>query len=563
MTTLRSLAVLVGCALVSTCAALSMAPTATARTAASNVAAGAPYTVTRAYPDDHYHQLETGSYPDVDHELTDGRRGSLEFTDPAWVGYAQQLSRDIVVDLRGTKTVRRLTTNFLYYPSAGIVLPATVRYSLSLDGRIWRVVGSTPGDNRAVRDTTREVTLDIAPTYARFVKVSFDVNGWAFTDEIAVLGTEGREAGARPPSGPIDRPEDPSDNDYLAQGTARVGGVRDMYLAYTYDTRSENAELGTWRHDDLLPVIGHLDADGRPTDRMFDSVLFMAGGSELDGYQTKDRWADLLDRLFAPGVNVDALDAAAGTLRRALDERGSGAAGATVKVVLPIPNPVPHSEVPWGTLDGEELDLNPARVGNAASTANRLKVVRWYVDEALERYRAAHHDRLELVGFYWMREAIPPRSLDSDLVALVAKDLHRPRGVGRGPLKFYWIPYYVAQGFQHWESYGFDASMMQPNFFFDAGLPPTDTERLERTAELARWTGQGVELEGDRPMLTDPGARTKFLGYLETFDRTGADRAIAGYYWGAKDVLLSIVRHPDAQVRATYDAAYEFIAESR
>jgi hypothetical protein len=518
-----------------------------------DVAEGATYTVSARFPDPNYQQTERASYPDDGFELTDGVHASLDFTDPAWVGYLRQVSREVVLDLGEVKTLRSLSTDFLYAPEFGIHLPGTVRYSLSLDGSTWRVAGEAPGDNTGTDVERRTVDVTITPTYARYLKVTFDVNVWAFVDEINAYGTDGIEHGARPPSGPLEPEDQPGD--FLPQGVEQVGGVRNVYLAYTYDTRSPNGELGTWRAEDFLPVITHVDDQGTPTDWMFDTVLFMAGGSERDAYPTKAEWDDLLDRLFAPEVNVTALNEATRRATRALGAPGRH----RVKVILPIPNPVPDAATPWGTLDGEQLDLNPTRVGEEASLRNRLRVVRWYVDEALRRYQRSQRDRLELVGFYWMRETVIPRSADAELTRQVSTLLH---GIRRGTprtLRFYWIPYYQAPGFQFWRSYGFDASMLQPNFFFDATLPPQDTRRLEQASDLARWSGQGVEIEGDRSMLTDPGARQKFLNYLETFRRTGADRALKAYYWGARDVILGVARSSEPEVRATYDAAYEFI----
>lgn len=551
-------AIATGGAALAVVSSTALAAPSVAATEPRNVAQGAHYTVSASFPDPNYEQSERTSYPDEGFELTDGVLADLDFTDPAWVGYLRQVSRRVVLDLGAVKTLRSLSTNFLYAPEFGIHLPGTVRYSLSLNGSTWHVAGEALGDNTGADTERRTIDLSVQPTYARYVKVTFDVNVWAFVDEITALGTDEIEDGAQAPHGPVEPPDD-SPGSFLPQGLEQVGGVRNAYLAYTYDTRSANGELGTWRAEDFLPVITHVDEQGTPTDWMFDTVLFMAGGSERDAYPTKAEWDDLLDRLFAPGVNVAALNEATRRVTHALDEPGRY----RVKVILPIPNPVPDAASPWGALDGEQLDLNPARVGEEASIRNRLRVVSWYVDEALKRFQRDHRDRLELVGFYWMRETVIPQSPDAELTRKVSDLLH---GIRRGTprtLRFFWIPYFQAPGFQSWKSYGFDASMLQPNFFFDANLPPQDTRRLEQTSDLARWSGQGVEIEGDRSMLTDPGAREKFLNYLETFRQTGADRALKAYYWGARDVILDVARSNDPEVRATYDAAYEFIRDSR
>lgn len=519
-----------------------------------DLAVGASYDVTAGMPDPTDQQGEDGSYPDSGHFLTDGKLAGTEYTDPGWRGYLRQTSRTVVIDLGAVGTIHELSVDFLFYPSAAVFLPKDVRFALSLDGTTWRVAGTAPGDNVGIVNGHRVVKMSVPATYARYVQVTFDVNGWCFVDEISAVGTHGIEAGATPPRGPVAPPATEDPGQFLKQGTGRVGGVENMFLAYTYDTQSSVGEIGRWSADDLRSVITRVDESGTSTDWMWDTVLFVAGGSELDGYPDRRGWDDLLDRLFEPDNDVDALDQAAATAKKTLHDPRR-----VVRLVLPIPNPVTTIDGPWGSIDGDVLDLNPTRVGEQTSAANRLRVVRWYVDEALRRYAAGRNRHIELSGFYWMHESIAPRSSDSALVQRVSQLLRaRP-----GHQCFYWIPYYQAAGFQYWQSYGFEASMMQPNYFFDASLLPTDTSRLERTAKLARWSGQGVELEIDAAALTDSGARQKWLNYLTVDKQTGADRAIKGYYWGSRATFAAMVGSTDPDVRHTYDAAYDFIRRSR
>lgn len=516
-----------------------------------DLARDATYTVTRWFPEAEPHDQEVSQYPDPSGALTDGRHAGPDYTDEGWVGYLRQAGRTIVVDLGAVQTVLEISIDFLYAPGGGVHLPGTVTYGLSEDGQAWRSAGSAPGDNMGTGNERRAVTAALGPTYARYVMASFDVSVWTFVDEIRVLGRSGVEHGARPPRGRAIRPGPGPDRGYLRQGTPRVGGVRNMYLAYTYDTRSPRAEVGTWRAENLLPVITHVDRRGPPTDWMFDTVLFMAGGG-LEAYDARPAWDDLLDRLFEPGIDVDALDQATA---EATHQLGRG----TVSLMLPIPYPVPTADKPWGNLDGRQLDLNPERVGEEETTRNRFSVVRWYVGEALSRYRTRKPDHISLAGFYWMREAVPPRSADASLVRAVSTVLHRLPG----SLGFYWIPWYQAPGFQHWQSYGFDASMMQANYAFDADQPPGDLTRLHATTELARWSGQGVEVECSSKIVTDAGARRKFLDYLRVYEQDGAGTAIKGYYLAARDVIDAMVGDGDLGLRRTYDAAYEFIRRTR
>lgn len=535
--------------------ATALAPTSAAADT-HNVAAGAPYTVEAGIPDQADQEDEEESYPDTGGALTDGAYGGTEYTSVGWVGYMRQSSRTITLDLGGLKTLESLSTDFLYYPTAAVYLPGTVRYALSVNGQTWRTAGDVAGDNTGITNERRSVDLSIPPTLARYVRVTFDVNGWGFVDEITARGNDGRLPGAKPPTGP-DEPtvtDCAPDAAYLPQGSSEVNGVKNAFLAYTYNTESENGEIGRWRPESLLPVISHTDENDVPTDWMFDTVLFMAGGSELDGYQDEEAWRDLLDRLFVPGENVPALDTATADAAQQL-----GDADHRTKMMLPIPNPVADSDEPWGVIDGREIDLNPTRVGEDTAAANRLAVVNWFIDETMQRLDQTDTDHLDFVGFYWMREAIAPNSSDSRLTNKVSEQIH---GLD-GDLLFYWIPYFQAAGYQHWRSYGFDASMLQPNYFFSDALPVGDNTRLEKTTQLAKCTGQGVEIEGDWAMVENEDGRKKFQQYLDVYAETGANQALKGYYWGSRRTFEAVVHHEDPEVRAPYDVAYRFIRDSR
>ncbi|GAA4205071.1 DUF4855 domain-containing protein [Actinocatenispora rupis] len=539
--------------------AVTAAPAAAARHgkphAGYDVAHGKSYTVSVGVPDAERHQTEESAYPDRAKYLTDGALAAgTDFSSPGWVGYLQQVSRTVTLDLGDTKTIDSLSTDWLFYGSAMVWLPGTVRYSLSTDGQTYRVAGEVAGDNTGVTNQHRQVSLSIKPTYARYVRVTFDTNGWTFLDELTVMGTDGVRNGSAAPGGAVDTPVAGCDQTgmscagtFLPQGTAQTGGVSDMYLAYTYDTHGSDAAVGTWSADELKPVLTHVNGQGQSDDWMFDTVLFMAGGAD---YPTKADWDDMLDRVFAPGSDVAALDQAAGTAQATLGDR-------TVRVVLAIPDPVDSAAAPWGTLDGTTIDLNPERVGQATADANNAKVVDWYVQQATARFNAGPHSHIQLAGFYWMNEAIAPNSSEQVVAQHTAATLHAQ---GR---KFYWIPAYQSPGFQHWREYGFDASMQQPNYFFSDGIPPGDPSRLDGALDLSRWSGQGMEVEGDSAMLTDAGARQKFLEYLSSFQAAGADRGICGWYWGTKSVLAQTVTSTDPDVRDTYDAAYRFISASR
>lgn len=92
---------------------------------------------------------------------------------------------------------------------------------------------------------------------------------------------------------------------------------------------------------------------------------------------------------------------------------------------------------------------------------------------------------------------------------------------------------------------------------------PIDDSRVRTNAELAKWSGQGVELEIDDAALTNAGARQKWSNYLTVDHELGADKAINAYYWGTRATFTSCVTATDPQVRKTYDLAYNYIRRSR
>jgi len=481
--------------------------------------------------------------------LTDGAMAGDHYSDSGWVGYLNQGWREVVIDLGVTSTIHRLSTDFLFFPSAGIFLPDTLSYSLSEDGTTFRVVGLIHGNNTGIVSERRHLEADITPTYARFVKLIFDVNTFCFVDEVSVRGTSGVEVGAQPPSGDLAVAPVPDHDEFLHQGTARVGCVSNMFLAYTYQSDSTSGEIGRWSMEDLRAVVTHVDASGVSTDWMWDTVLFMAGVG--NDYGQRRSWDDLLDQLFEPDNDVDALDQAVREARSEL-----GAPRKRRRVILGIPNPDNTLEQAWGVLDGQLLDLNPTRVGEEQSAANRAMVVDWYITEAIRRFESAGHANIELAGFYWMIERIAPRSSDSALVHEVSR-LIRARG-----LKFYWIPHYQAAGYQNWRRYGFDAAMLQHGYH-RAPWTSEQTERLTHCCDMARWSGQGIQLSIDGQVNTKPDALVKWFQQLSIFHEEGAGEAIKCYYWGSRKTFQTMLASTNPEVRRTYDAGYEFIRESR
>lgn len=128
-------------------------------------------------------------YPDSDDELTDGRYGSTQFTDPEWQGFAEP-NFYYILDLGAEYEISYVSANFLQMYDAGIQFPDTIKYYYSVDGTNFTELG------RAARYsegglTSRFILSLHAPEKARYIKMEGkQVRIWTFLDEIEVWGKE-------------------------------------------------------------------------------------------------------------------------------------------------------------------------------------------------------------------------------------------------------------------------------------------------------------------------------------------------------------------------------------
>lgn len=132
--------------------------------------------------------------------LTDGMRGTADFSDGPWLGFE---THDMVatVDMGAPTKLSRVAPNLLVHPPGWIFSPAKVSLSLSKDGRIWDEVA-----HRSPAETARDepihqtsIDFDLEGQEARYVKVKIEHRPhgpqwhmsrnspvWFFIDEIEV-----------------------------------------------------------------------------------------------------------------------------------------------------------------------------------------------------------------------------------------------------------------------------------------------------------------------------------------------------------------------------------------
>ena len=327
------------------------------------------------------------------------------------------------------------------------------------------------------------------------------------------------------------------------QGGYLKTDIRDLVLIY-----QGGVQRMDFNADQLRPYVVHENRHGG-RDWLFDGFLFL----EFDSgrgvsfekranapLSKKEDWLWLIDRHFAPGKGIPALD-------ECIEQEIAriGKPSFKHKVVIGLPEP-PLGQTDWGEIDGQQLDFN--------NDADRATACKWYIDSLVSRFNAGKFNNIELSGFYWMSE----KALQSRPVTTVVGDyIHSMDKL------FYWIPYYTAQGYSEWKQSGFDAAYIQPSYFWDR--PTIKEDRLDRTCELAHTYHMGVEMEFDmRASVDDKNcSRDRGLKYMTSFRKNGVyrDASIAYYEGGAG--MYHFTRKTDPRDREFIDTLAWFIIDRR
>jgi len=134
-----------------------------------------------------------------DQALVDGLRGGPDFRTGAWQGF-HGVDLVATVDLGEVRKVNRIAIGFLQDQRSWIWMPTHVSYSLSEDGKEFRLIGTRKNtiDERASGAATHDFTIDLNER-ARYVKIEArnrrqcpdwhpgaGRKAWLFADEITV-----------------------------------------------------------------------------------------------------------------------------------------------------------------------------------------------------------------------------------------------------------------------------------------------------------------------------------------------------------------------------------------
>lgn len=485
---------------------------------------------TTGTPDTYFHQLEQ-TYP--------GPVGGLVQPSDTWTGYLRQFGREITLTLPQETPVQKVRLSFQQDKKLGITLPAYMEVDLSKDGKAWLYAGKATHSVPASEETklVRTLEVDVPSTDVRYVRVRFPVKVFVFARQLQVWGSEEQQDEVRyvmlPPAPQSVSWEDEKANDR----------IKNMVLAYS----GGYGDLGTWKKEDFLPLVGYISPDGIIRDQMFDAVHFIPYPN-LE--TTAEGWTNYLNDLFRPGRQLDALNEAMMEYNK---RRGTlYIAPVKEKVILTLPYPNPK-QTDFGKVreDQDSLSFSASDVGEERAFGYRKQALEWYFNQLKMRWDKAEFKYLQLDGIYWYNELIDdavPR--ERELIIETANMVHQQG------LRYYWIPYYGAPGLSEWKQLGFDYAFVQPNYY---GNNPIPIDRIEATLEVANKYGMGIEIEGDDRMVRDLKYFQTYYNQLIAAHKLGIDKEkIHAYYYGSKS-LLAAVNNPDPDSRAIYDDTYLWI----
>ena len=185
-----------------------------------------------------------------------------------------------------------------------------------------------------------------------------------------------------------------------------------------------------------------------------------------------------------------------------------------------------------------------------ASWDNRLAAMKWYMDEFEAILAKYDFENIEFTTYYWYSEGIYPEYQEPEL-AKATSDMVHARGYD-----IFWIPWYCASGFDIWQEFGFDVTIMQPGYVFDEAIP---TNRLEKATALFKQYGAGIEIEIGSSAFQDDTLYNRYLEYLAGGVKYGYMKDVFHMYYQEVWVYYNAAVSGDPKTRALYDYTYQFI----
>lgn len=496
---------------------------------------------------------------------------------PSWFKFYRNLKRELIVDLEEISTVKSLSISFGQNSQSGIIPPDYVKYYVSNNGSDYAYVGKALPDIPLYVETVKSASDACEKKYtldeiegtpmniqARYVKLVFIVDVWAFADTIKIMGYPGIVDGAVIPKNQPD-PENPEVNKLPAKGSEEAAKISDQFLFYTgaYAT----PEITNWTKEKVMPVLGYQDITGNIKDWFFDDLLVLPvtaviTPSGTGKFVTKKDMTSYLDFIFKNDTQLGAINAAAKEINGKLNTNKKVRINMAIPMIEESPN--------FGDIkgDGSTLSLkasdfasmvsDPASVEGKIQMAemainNKKAAFKWYIDEVEKRFKAAGYDQLELNSYYWFHEKVVRGMGEEEVIKATSDYLH---SINR---YFTWIPYIGPSSPYTWRELGFDAATLQHNYAFKA----YKKNLIPETVGLAEKVGASVEIEYDNFATL-----SKYLNYgissgymADTFHvyYYGATPLTDGAYAYNPVDQLKTADASSAMKRSVYDRTYEFL----
>ncbi len=473
--------------------------------------------------------------------LTDGKNaGSTYCYSGQWFHFMNGGKRTVFYDLGKLAAVKSYSFNFLQQTEWGISAPEVITVMLSADGQNWyKAAESVKKDNGSTGAYAIKYSGEFDKAYqARFVAIMFSVGSHAFADEFIISGTKNVSGATKLKDSSLGTvilggTRTPG---YQAPSADLLGGVHDVMLIY------HNIKGQSYGKDFFMPYVAYLDTDGKIVDTMFDGYLFLPGvGVMSKGKPTstnyKEDWDSLYASLFAKGQNFDALEEAAAETANAL-----GLKDYKVKAYASFPY-IDATLKSFGDVDGD------GKSEDFTNLADRIKVVKWYVERVTAEFNARGYQHIELCGWYWFQEEAGGKE-DYITIPAVSEYVH---SVGS---QLFWIPYYCASGYSDWQELGFDVCCMQPNFAFSANVGKS---RIQSAADIIKAYNMCIEMETSGKVLSDMLYFKKYMGYLSGGITCGYMNGCIRMYYQDVGVIAAASKNGDSRIRLVYDYTYQFI----
>lgn len=477
--------------------------------------------------------------------LTDGKYASSNsFDQPEYFHFTRGIERTLVFDLTKTSAVSDYKFSFCHNKSAAVNLPITITVFVSENGENWYKIKRITGSEDSEDNQKCVIEGNFDNSYkARFVAVTMSVHTHLYCDEIEITGKKNISGAAT--ASENKRATTVWPNKYTSPDD--LSDVHDVVLMYNARNiegqETEDLSKGLITEEESLRYVAYHDKDGNIKDYMFDSYLYLPFG--VFDHSTADGWHKYMENTFTQGYNIDALNTAVGKANEAL-----GNSDYKAKVFLSILRPNLNYDdngnlVEFGDIDGDGVNEDFTKV------SDRIKCIKWMIDENLRLFEEGNYENLELVGLYWYEEQISYHdNQELDMIEYTVDYVH---DLG---YPIIWIPYFKSVGYYDWNAVEFDVACMQPNYFWKGY-----GNFIEDNAKITKNLGMCVEFEVDSAALKSNFFRKNYKKYLKGGVEYGymKDTIHMYYMCGGYGAMYSASKSKDSLDRSIYDDTYKFI----